>query len=467
MRPPPLRIPRHSALALLSWALLSSSGYAQQLPATAPASELLSKLRALPGVISVQPVQARGRGNRGGGAGAATAPAAAPTRETYELLFEQPISHANPALGKFQQRVFIAFSGDYSKPVLLGTEGYASNGVGGGELQSLLAGNQVTVEHRYFGRSIPSLNGATPWEHLTVKNAADDMHAIVSTLKSVYPGKWVATGTSKGGQTALFYKCYYPDDVHATVAYVAPVNITQEDPRINRFIETVGDAPTRAKIKQFQIALLKREPELLPLVKAAADRSNWTFSMGFEKAYEYGVLEYPYAFWQGGINASEIPAPDASAETLANHYNRVGTLRYYGDQGKRQFEAFQYQAFTEIGYYNYDITDFKSFLKHNPEPTNLDICPDGTKEKIRFNPVTMDFVFHALQYKASNIIFIYGELDAWAATQMQLIGRTNSLKFVVPGAHHGARISALPPDERTRAYTTLESWLDLKLNRPQ
>jgi len=44
-----------------------------------------------------------------------------------------------------------------------------------------------------------------------------------------------------------------PDDVGVTVAYVAPVNVTQEDPRINRFIETVGDEATRKKVKDYQL----------------------------------------------------------------------------------------------------------------------------------------------------------------------------------------------------------------------
>ena len=63
--------------------------------------------------------------------------------------------------------------------------------------------NVLTVEHRYFGKSIPS---PCDWKHLTIKNAADDMHAIVSSFKNLYTGKWIATGASKGGQTALFFK---------------------------------------------------------------------------------------------------------------------------------------------------------------------------------------------------------------------------------------------------------------------
>jgi hypothetical protein len=312
---------------LLAALLLSAASMAARTALAQPAAaDITDKLKAIPGVVDVTIGNGRGGGR------------------TYDVTIEQPLDHANPAAGTFRQHFYVA-NVDPAKPVLLGTEGYAANGVGGGELQAMLAGNQVTVEHRYFGKSAPA--APIEWKYLTVKNAADDMHAIVSGLKKIYTGKWVSTGTSKGGQTSLFYKCYYPDDVDATVAYVAPVNIGQEDPRINIFINTVGDDATRNKIKAYQIALFKREDEILPLVKAQADQRRWTFGMGLPKAYEYGVLEYPYAFWQYGSAAADIPAPDAPAETLAATYNKVGTLRYYSDQGKKQFEPFLYQAFTE------------------------------------------------------------------------------------------------------------------------
>jgi hypothetical protein len=411
--------------------------------AAKPDSDYCVKLKAIAGVSGVKPTRTNSQ----------------TATEAYEFLFEQPLDHERPDGAKFHQRVFISHAG-YDKPVLLGTEGYAARGASGGELQRILGGNQVTVEHRFFGRSVPD---PVQWEFLTVKQSADDLHAVVGALKSVYTGKWVSTGTSKGGQTALFYKCHYPDDVAATVAYVAPVNVTQEDPRINRFIETVGDAVTRQRIKDFQIALFQREDEILPLVKAQAESSNWTFAKGLSEAYEYGVLEYPYAFWQSGINPTNLPPADASAEALAAHYQQVGTLRYYSDQGRKPFEPFLYQAFTEIGYYNYDITDFKPFMKTLKNPTNLSICPEGAK--IVFNPATLYFVNHFLQYEANRVAYIYGELDAWSATQVQLIGRTDAIKIIVQDSHHGARIGSFTPEQKELFYTKLEGWLDMKVQR--
>ena len=409
----------------------------------APETELYRKLKALPGVVEVRETRNDSR----------------MFKESYEVMFEQPLDHQNPNGAKFQQRFFLGHS-DYAKPVLLGTEGYAARGNSGGELQRILGGNQVTVEHRFFGRSVPS---PVEWKYLTVKQSADDLHAIVTALKTMYSGKWVASGTSKGGQTSLFFKCYYPDDVDATVAYVAPVNLAQEDPRVTRFIETTGDEATRQRIKDFQIALLKHEDEILPLVKEQAERRHWTFAMGLPAAYEYGVLEYPYAFWQYGTKPADVPAPDAPIEKLVEHYNRVNTLYYYSDQGKKQFEPFLYQAFTEIGYYNYDITDFKQYLKTLKNPSNLVICPDGAK--IVYNPATMAFVYHFLQYQANRVAYIYGELDAWSATQMQLLGRTDAIKIVVADSHHGARVGAFSPEQKELFYSNLERWLGMKVNR--
>jgi len=431
---------RYCIVSLLFFSLICISAYSQE---AEPNSVFYNKLKSLPAVLEVKETRSNARF----------------FKESYEVTFEQPLDHQNPNGEKFQQRVFVSHA-DYNKPVLLNTAGYAARGNSSGELQRMLGGNQVTVEHRFFGRSVPS---PLKWEKLTVKQSADDLHAVVTALKTLYTGKWVSTGTSKGGQTALFYKCYYPDDVDATVAYVAPINVAQEDPRLYQFIQTAGDAATRKKIKDFQIAMFKRQDEILPLVKEQAERRQWTFSMGLPAAYEYGILEYPYAFWQYGTNPADIPEPNVPAEILAAHYNRVRTLYYYSDQGKKQFEPFLYQAFTEMGYYNYDITDFKPYMKTLKEPSNLAICPDGAK--IVYNPATMAFVYNFLQYKANHVVYIYGDLDAWSATQMQLIGRTDAVKIVAHDSHHGARVSSFSPEQKELFYSSMERWLDMKLAR--
>lgn len=415
-------------------------------------ADLIEKLKSIQGVLDVRPIEAPA-GTRQG---------------NYEVIIEQPLDHWDPAAGTFRQRFYVSHV-DYGKPVLLHTEGNGLLNVEdyGDELAHMLNGpNQIAVEHRYFGHSVPTAaNGAIPWKYLTVKNAAADMHAIVSSLKKIYTGKWIATGRSKGGQAVLFYKCYYPDDVNATVAYVAPILIAQEDPRLNEFLNTVGDESTRKKITEFQIALLKKEDEILPFVKAEAERNKWTFSIGFAKAYEYGVLEYAKDFWMYGLSPGEIPSADASAEALAAHYNYIHSIQPYSDQGKKHQEAFLYQALTETGFFNFDITHFKRYLKANPNPTNLDICPDGTKDKIVYNSATMIFVHNFLRYQANNVVYVYGSNDMCSGAQVQLLGRTNAVKILIQGTAHNATINKASTEQKEEFYTNMEKWLNIKLIR--
>ncbi len=89
------------------------------------------------------------------------------------------------------------------------------------------------VEHRYFGESKP--DSTIGWEYLTTAQAAADHKSIVDLFKTIYKGKWVSTGISKGGQTSIFFKYYYPDAVDVWVPYVAPLNLEQEDKRIFYF----------------------------------------------------------------------------------------------------------------------------------------------------------------------------------------------------------------------------------------
>jgi hypothetical protein len=124
------------------------SAYSQE---SGHASESLNKIKDLPGVKSVQ--QAASRVRPGG-----VAPG-----ESYLITFEQPVDHQKPDGAKFQQRVFITHAG-YDKPVILNTEGYAALGPeSAGELGPMIgACNVITVEHRYFGSSIPSPIDWTP-----------------------------------------------------------------------------------------------------------------------------------------------------------------------------------------------------------------------------------------------------------------------------------------------------------------
>lgn len=166
----------------------------------------------------------------------------APGMDTsFVLWLEQPIDHMHPEKGSFYQRIFVQHKG-FDRPVVVVTEGYgaeyANNGRHQEELTQWLNANQWVIEHRYFGPSRPQ--GAS-WQYLTVENAAADHHRVIQLIRRIYNTPVVTTGISKGGQTAIYHRTFYPNDADATVAYVAPINIAQEDPREIYFLKNVGN----------------------------------------------------------------------------------------------------------------------------------------------------------------------------------------------------------------------------------
>ena len=160
---------------------------------------------------------------------------------------------------------------DASKPVVIVTEGYAAGRNYTAELTSILGSNQIIVEHRYFGKSKPD---SMDWKYLTVKQAAADHHRVISLFKEIYKEMWISTGISKGGQTALFHRRFYTDDVNATVAYVAPIPLADEDPRLNEFLETLGDESCREQMKRYQKRLLENRKELIHKYQEWAERKE-------------------------------------------------------------------------------------------------------------------------------------------------------------------------------------------------
>ena len=159
--------------------------------------------------------------------------------EKYVTYFTQPLDHRRPEKGSFRQRVIVSHVG-FDRPTVIVTEGYgaayALNPKYREELSELLDANMIFVEYRYFLESTPE---PKDWQYLTAENSADDLHAVRNAFKSIYPGKWIATGISKGGQTTLLYRTFYPDDVDISVPYVAPLCYGAEDGRHEPFLRKV------------------------------------------------------------------------------------------------------------------------------------------------------------------------------------------------------------------------------------
>ncbi len=371
---------------------------------------------------------------------------------SVKIGLPQPLDHRGDS-GEFVQYIYLSHRG-FDLPTVLETEGYwAGNNLL--ELSSRLNANQLVVEYRYYGESSPD---KMEWQYLNNDAAVEDYHRIVTILKKLYKGKWVSTGTSKGGETSLIYRSKYPKDMDATVAYVAPVILDTADVRPDQFLKTVGDEACRNSLIDFQREVLKRQSEILPLLKAYAVDKGYAFGIGIEKALEYSVLEYTFSFWQWGSSCKDVPGVNASARELFDHLMAVSGVYLYSDSGIKRYEPSFYQHFKELGYYGFDASNVKDLLQHVSDTSNRIFAPKNVD--LSYDRDYMPLVLDWLVTKGDQIIYVYGGFDTWASCAVNPGPEVDALKVVLPGGSHGTRIGDFPEQDQEKIYAKLETWLE-------
>ncbi len=382
----------------------------------------------------------------------------------FEIHLQQPLDHQTPDGKKFSQRIFLSHI-DSTRPVVVVTEGYTANRNYVTELARYLNANQIIIEHRYFGESVPD---TMDWQYLNIEQAANDHHRVIELFKRVYPGKWITTGISKGGQTVMYHSYFFPKDVDASVAYVAPLNFSEQDPRANKFLKLVGTDSCRQVIHNLQAYLLRNKKIFYPMFLEQSVEKGFTFDRvgGHEKGYEYCVLEYQFAFWQwGNIPCSQIPDTSSSDENIFNHFSKTTGFRFLSDEGIEEMEPFFYQAMTELGFYAYDLEEFNGLIGYVTNPVFTFAAPQDVK--LDYDYEIMKNVNKYVSEKTGNFIFIYGENDAWSCSAVELSGSSNSIRIIKPGGSHGTRIRNLPENLQDSVFTALHQMLGVKITKTE
>lgn len=379
--------------------------------------------------------------------------------EKYVTYFTQPLDHRHPEKGSFRQRVIVSHIG-FDRPTVIVTEGYgaayALRSQYREELSKLLNANMIFVEYRYFLESTPE---PKDWQYLTAENSADDLHAITTAFKNIYPGKWIATGISKGGQTTFLYRTFYPDDVDISVPYVAPLCYGVEDGRHEPFLHKVSTPENRKIIEDFQLEALKRKATLLPRFEKYCTEKNYSFRAPIEEIYDYSVLEYSFALWQWGTPISSIPATTASDDEIFSHLLAISEPGYFTADSPNA--SFFVQAARELGYYGYDIQPFKQYLSIQSSEGYLHrlMLPEELKD-MPFDKALSKKITKFLKKQDPKMIFIYGQNDPWTAAGVTwLKNKKNIHVFIQPNGSHLARINTLPEKEKKEVMELIKQWL--------
>ncbi|HZJ55118.1 MAG TPA: S28 family serine protease [Myxococcaceae bacterium] len=439
-------------LVLAWWAWGCGSGPAG--PVSGPdagATDIRVLLAAIPGLVVV--------GEQDGGV---------PGYRRFDLTFEQPVDRSNPAGPHFEQRLTLLYR-DAAAPTVLEISGYFLPPPTRTELAALLNGNQLSVEHRYFGPSIP--DPPVDWARLDIRQAADDHHAILLALRPVLTGRWLSTGLSKGGMASVFHRRFHPSDVDGTLAYSPPIlyDTDQGQGSQNRFIQflrQVGtDSSCRQALRDLQVSVLERRSEMLDRMNLyAAQRGIAWNLLGTGRALEFAVEETPFLFWQFGAasRCATIPAASATSDALFAFLDATVGLSFYSDVELARFLPYYYQAADQLGY----PIDDESYLVDGGGQSLLQF-PDSDHPQTYLpssvpTPVYGDAEMRDIQSwvttQGSRLLFIYGEIDPWSAAAFELGQAADSFRLVAPGGNHLSGIHDLAAQDRAAALEALGRW---------
>ncbi len=377
--------------------------------------------------------------------------------QSFRLDITQHLDQFNASSPTFTQVAYLHHISE-SAPVVFGPSGYGVSERSRQELADILQCNLVTVTHRFFEGSAPD---PYDWQYLTVEQAAADHHHIVDLLDNIYEGLWISSGASKSGETVCFHKRFYPDDVDATVAYVAPFVFSTKDERFITFMNQVGTAECREKQDDFERMVLENRDSLQVRFEEYFPDNGFVMSSDPDVAFEYCVVEYHFAFWQfHNSDCSTIPEEGASYDEMFAHLRDVTWINFFADPYMLYYEPYYYQALAELGYPSYITEHIDDLLIHAPDPgAEFFVVSDVTPT---YDPTVINDIYSWLQTEGDNIIYIYGEIDPWSAGMIELTGETNAIRVVQPGADHSVRIADL--DEKDLVIETLEDWLGIDIN---
>lgn len=309
----------------------------------------------------------------------------------YEIDFEQYVNHKDPSSPTFTQRVHVSLASENS-PIVFVTEGYALRDEGEvygqddykDELTEIFRCNQIVVEHRYFGKSVPA---ACDWNYNTIENQANDLHRINLIFREIFKSqKFISTGHSKGGQTTIYYESYFPEDIDIAVPYVAPICFGLNDMRHAEFLKKVGSPERRNKIKTFQQIMFDQRDKMLPYFKEYGYYKPKDFRADIDIIYDLTVLEYSFMCWQWLSYPTDfIPDANTPDQVKVIHLVAKSPTDYFSIKNQPPFVV---NIIKELGYYGYDVTQFTNthITQQQCDTWVQSIKAAAELESIKFDP---------------------------------------------------------------------------------
>jgi hypothetical protein len=415
--------------------------------------ELLARLRALPGVTAQQ--------------------GEAPEHYSYYILHvTQPLDHHDPSRGTFQQEVSLLHRDERApSPLIIYTSGYWDDEHDTPvELTTLLDANQVSIEHRFFGESRPD---TIDWSLLTVDQAADDEHDIITALHTIYEGAFLSVGESKGGITALLHRSFYPTDVSGTVAYVAPLSFNAPDPRYSAQFEhdLIGPSDCRAAVRALACEMLgHRRAQMLDRARAEAAQDASGYSrVKIGPAVEAAIAGLEWGFWQtaGDGHCDTLPRVTDSDDKLFEFLKATSPVSEYNDDQLGYYAPYYYQSYSQLGYPDYTV----SYLTDQMWYGEIDYLGELPTSEPAFDPGAMDRLQQWLEDPdtdehdpvtrkdlGKHILFLYGDWDPWFAGRVVTGAALDTPPLIQPRGNHFTQLATMDRSFQFQAFAYIQRW---------
>jgi hypothetical protein len=431
---------------VMRWTIAGSIGLVTLSAASAARADIVDELSTIPGLTVV-----------------AELPGPSSDTRFFQLTYTQPVNHLDPSRGSFAQRLTLLHRSE-SAPTVAYTGGYGLRQTPfRTEATLLVGGNQLAIEQRFFEASRPE---PVDYGDLDIYQAAADHHRIFQALQPLYTGRWLSTGASKGGRVTVYHRRFFEGDVAGSIVYVAPNDVVNDDDRYAEHLEQVGNVECRARLRAVQRAALERRDEIVPVIEQVASEVGLTFDLvgSVDRAFEVGIVELYWVFWQYFLESDCVLVPDADAplSDLVAFIGEVVGLTGYSDDNVLPFVPASYQAGTQTGYP--EISEIEAPIRDLLRYPGFDVPRNFVPAEIpmEFDSSAMADIDRWVKQRGSQLIFVYGQNDPWTAEPFEPgPGTTDAYWYTVPGANHGANLSQLGEDEAIEAIEAIRRWAGL------
>lgn len=393
------------------------------------------------------------------------------TKSIQQFQFTQLIDHNAPSTGTFNQRYYIdeTYSKAKNDPVFfyICGESECTNRSLNGAIRNYAKkyhAKLVSLEHRYYGESIPLASFSTKdLSYLTTEHALDDLAYFqrnISKQKN-WTGKWIAFGGSYPGSLSAYYRLKFPYLVAGSLASSAPVMAKEDffeyDTHVNqvagpkcanrmRQVVSALEATLHDKTQFNQMKVLFDAAEVedpVDFLYLIADTGAAAVQYGMRDAFcsalsssttpLAGYAEFAKSLYEAmGVSAVEMTAQGAMSTEVSDYNNGVGMRQWY------------YQSCTEYGYWQNANPDRSQSTRSTL--IDLDYHRQVCQRLFAINtPANTASINNTLYYPlmdelVSNIFFTNGENDPWSLLSLaEKNGNAINAKldyYLIQGAAH-------------------------------